>query len=178
MFANKFLASSVYFAALLGFAYGRIRETQGQRSLQSDEEMINVIVKYKDTFNLSRTRAGSGSQGGVLHKQFKRINAAALSIRADEIAALQNDPNVEYVEEDHMMFRSSEAVGFGVSAVQADSDLVPLLPADTSAGCFKICVIDSGLLISHPDIVSCRAEEQIGVPFCLPSCLLFCLHAC
>jgi hypothetical protein len=143
----------VYFSVLLGFAYARIPETRGERFLQSDEEMINVIVKYKDTLSRSSLRSVSIPQGGILNKQFRRVNAAALSIPAKDMAALESNPDVEYVEKDEMMFRSSEKLGYGVSAIQADSDKIP--SPDPSTDCFNICVIDSGLLISHPDIVSC-----------------------
>lgn len=158
---EKVLTFLVYFATLLGFAHGRIfetgSETESARSLLDDEEMINVIVKYKD--NLSRSSSSSSSsprwvpQGGVLNKRFRRVNADALSIPAKEMATLESNPDVEYVEEDHMMYRSSEYLGYGVTAIQANTDKVP--SPDLSAGCFNICVIDSGLLIGHPDIVSC-----------------------
>jgi hypothetical protein len=146
---KKVLTLLVYFAALLGFAYG-----QSESSPLDNEEMINVIVKYKD--NLSRSSSRYVPQGGVVNKRFRRVNADALSIPAKEMAALESNPDVEYVEEDHMMFRSSEDLGYGVSAIQADTDKIP--SPDPSADCFNICVIDSGLLISHPDIVSCLLQ--------------------
>ena len=154
---KKVLTFLVYFAALLGFAYGRILETEeSESSLLDSEELINVIVKYKDT--LSRSSLRWVPQGGVLNKRFRRINADSLSIPMKEMAALESNPDVEYVEQDHMMFRSSEDLGYGVSAIQADSDKIP--SPDPSAGCFNICVIDSGLLISHPDIVSCLLQTE------------------
>jgi subtilisin len=143
----------VYFSALLGFTYARIHETRAESSLLGDEEMINVIVKYKDTLSRSSLRTVSVPQGGILNKQFRRVNAAALSIPLKDMAALENNSDVEYVEEDQMMYRSSEELGYGVSAIQADSDKIP--SPDPSTDCFNICVIDSGLLISHSDIVSC-----------------------
>jgi hypothetical protein len=155
--SKKVLIVLVYFAALLGFTYGRILEPQDERSLLDDEEMINVIVKYKDSDGtLSRSSSSSPwvPQGGILKKKFRRVNAAALRIKAKDMAAMESNADVEYVEEDGMMYLSSEeVVGFGVSAIQANTDKIP--SPDLSAGCFKICVIDSGLLIAHPDIVSC-----------------------
>jgi hypothetical protein len=143
----------VYFAMLLGLACGRIFETQGESSLLGDEEMINVIVKYKDTQSRSRSGSGPVPRGGRLNKQFRRINAAALSIPAKEMYTFETSPDVEYVELDHMMFLSSEKVGYGVSAIQANTDKIP--SPEPSADCFNICVIDSGLLLGHPDIVRC-----------------------
>jgi hypothetical protein len=149
---TKVLTFLVYFAALLGFAYGRIIETGSESApLLDNEEMINVIVKYKDNFSRSSLRYAP--QGSVLNRRFRRINADALSIPMREMAALESNPNVEYVEKDHMMFRSSEDLGYGVRAIQANTSKIP--SPDLSAGCFNICVIDSGLLIGHPDIVSC-----------------------
>jgi hypothetical protein len=144
----------VYFAALLGFANGRLLEPQGEsRSLLDDEEMISVIVKYKDTDTLSRSSSRWIPEGGILKKQFRRIDAAALSIKKKDMAAMESSSDVEYVEVDHMMYLSSEEVGYGVGAIQANTDKIP--SPDLSAGCFNICVIDTGLLIAHPDIVSC-----------------------
>jgi hypothetical protein len=161
LFTDKMILTFlVYFAALLGFAYGRIFETQSEMSLLGEEEMINVIVKYKDT--LSRSSSRWVPQGGVLNKRFRRVNADALSIPAKEMATLESNPDVEYVEEDHMMFLSSEELGYGVSAIQANTDTIP--SPDPSADCFNICVIDSGLLIGHPDIVSCCRLEYLYKP--------------
>jgi hypothetical protein len=155
--SKKVFTLLVYFAALLGFAYGRIFETESESSpLVDNEEMINVIVKYKA--NLSRSSSRWVPQGGVLNKRFRRVNADALSIPAKEMAALESDPDVEYVEEDRMMFRSSEDLGYAISAIQADADTIPF--PDPSADCFNICVIDSGLLLGHPDIVSCLLQTE------------------
>jgi hypothetical protein len=154
---KKVLTFLVYFAALLGFAYGRIFESESESSPLENEEMINVIVKYKDT--LSRSSSRWVPQGGVLNKRFRRVNADALSIPAKEMATLESNPDVEYVEVDHKMFRSSEDLGYGVRAIQADTDKIP--SPNPSAGCFNICVIDSGLLISHPDIVSCLYHRMV-----------------
>lgn len=112
--------------------------------------MVNVIVKYKDTLNLSGSfRRPPPPQGSILNS-YRRVNAESMLIPASELSALQDDPDVEYVEEDHMQYRSSETVGYGVQAIQADSVRIPT--PEPSADCFNICVIDSGLLLSHPDI--------------------------
>jgi hypothetical protein len=154
------------FCALLAVSHGRLRESESRRTLQQDdtsdgEEMMNVIVKYKDTVNRSSARY---PMGGILKKRYHRVNAAAFSIPLSEMSALQNDPDVEYVEEDQMLYRSAfESVGYQIPAVQANTTRIPL--PDPSADCFNICVIDSGLLIGHPDIVSlqnCSGTDSSG----------------
>jgi hypothetical protein len=84
-------------------------------------------------------------------RQFERINAAAVQIPVSELDSLHNDSDVAYVEEDTMMHLFAEEVSWGISAVQADT-WIPRPSSDND--CFKICIVDSGLLVRHPDIVS------------------------
>lgn len=117
----------------------------------------------------------NGKYGGVITSQLKRTNAVAMTIPKSQLEALVSDPDVLYVRQDNLVYpmqsttattstsaTSTEIIGWGVIAVDADSDTtIPAAAAPASnqtagsdSSCFKVCVVDGGLLLSHPDIVS------------------------
>lgn len=83
---------------------------------------------------------------------------AAMITSVEQLEALENDPDVDYIEEDsYVRLLSSEVVPAGIAAIQA-----PLLfgtnssPSGAAADCsdpnvFKVGIVDSGSDSSHPD---------------------------
>jgi hypothetical protein len=133
-------------------AGGQLLDKRLQRTLQ-DEEMVRVVVGFQDDQSYTEfearwntDRSNSASQ----QVRYKRTNAVAMNIPVTQWADLENDPSVAYVEEDTKSYLLSETVPYGIVAVQGTESGIPL--PDPSNECFKICVIDSGLLVSHVDI--------------------------
>jgi serine protease len=92
----------------------------------------------------------------VTHR-FQRIDAETVRIARKDIPLLAHDSNVAFVEEDVEMRLLTETVPWGISAVQADTTVIP--PPDTASyrpgePCFKICIVDSGMHLGHNDLVS------------------------
>jgi hypothetical protein len=125
------------------------RSKGGGLEFDDDDNYVSVIVGYK-----SRAAMANFDGRRVLSnvKQFKRMNAVAVQIPISELDSLQNDPDVAYVEEDTMVYLFAEEVSWGIPAIQADTPIIPRPNLDND--CFKICIVDSGLLVRHPDIVS------------------------
>ena len=154
---TKFLLWAV--VALLPIAQGRLSgrvDGETERDLTIDgEEMINVVVGYsneeRSTFQAHEGRRYL-SQFDV-RTRFKRANAISMRIRASEVHMLEQDPDVTYVEEDIKMYPLSEEYPWGVSLVNGNSgDSIP--SPKSGENCFKICVVDTGVRVEHPDIVS------------------------
>ncbi|QYF92473.1 S8 family peptidase [Massilia sp. PAMC28688] len=128
-------------------------------SAAAAEGTTRVIVKFKDGHgNASMKSAVSAMKGTVKHEIFG-MNAMAIEVPQQALKGLKNNPNVEYVEEDHKRYPSAltspstgnpyllgQAVPYGIKLVQAD-----LLP-DTNAGNRRVCIIDSGIDRAHPDL--------------------------
>ncbi|RUO20332.1 S8 family serine peptidase [Aliidiomarina haloalkalitolerans] len=88
--------------------------------------------------------------GGQKVVDLSRDNAMAITIPAQALRGLQNNPNVLYVEEDvkRELFSSEfePNAPYGISMVQADQVSAAVASNRT------VCVIDSGYDLGHPDL--------------------------
>jgi Subtilase family len=118
--------------------------------------------------NDKKQGAAKSSKPNSKHKKKKKRHGrlqgrvpvvAAMITSVDQLEALENDPDVDYIEEDsYVTLLSSEVVPAGISAIQA-----PLLfgrnsssGGSSTANCsdpsvFKVAIVDSGSDSSHPD---------------------------
>ena len=96
----------------------------------------------------------------------RSINAVSISIPAQALNALQNNPNIINIEPDSRVYPMADEVPYGITMVQAD------LVSDQFAGNQKVCVIDSGYHIGHNDLqdfnVTASFLSGSGDPFIDP----------
>ena len=117
-----------------------------------------VIVKFKPGHGASMKSAVAAAKGNVKLEIFG-MDAMAVEVPLTALKGLQNNPNVEYVEEDHKRYPFAlsspstgtpyalgQSVPYGIKQVQADQ-----LP-DTNSGNRRICIIDSGIDRAHEDL--------------------------
>lgn len=92
---------------------------------------------------------GGGSDNKVLYR-YDRFNAMALQVPHSAIHGLMNNPNVVSVTPDEKRFVQNTqwepGKPYGIEMVQAD------LVSDAAAGTRKVCIIDSGYDMGHPDL--------------------------
>ena len=139
-------------------------------SASAAEGTTRVIVKFKEgrVSANSMKSAVAAMKGDVKHEIFG-TNAVAIEVPLSALQGLKNNPNVEYVEEDHIRYpfalttpstgtpyATGQSVPYGIKLVQADQ-----LP-DTNAGNRKVCIIDSGIDRSHEDLVG-NSANMTGV---------------
>ena len=142
-------------------------------SASAEEGTTRVIVKFKDNGAVgNKSVAGAANKksvidaakGNVKHEIFG-VNAMAVEVPLSALQGLKNNPNVEYVEEDHIRYPFAltspstgtpyllgQSVPYGIKQVQAD-----LLP-DTNVGNRKVCIIDSGIDRAHEDLTGNSAN--------------------
>ena len=135
-------------------------------SASAAEPTTRVIVKFKEgrVNTASMKSAVTVAKGSVKHEIFG-TNAMAIEVPQSALQGLKNNPNVEYVEEDHIRYPfalttpstgnpylTGQAVPYGIKLVQADQ-----LP-DTNVGNRKVCIIDSGIDRAHEDLVGNSAN--------------------
>lgn len=113
---------------------------------------VNVVVTLKEETSLQEFIDRLSFFGATLTVTFRRTHALAVTMPEELVDLLELDSQVESIEDDAPFTSFSEIVPWGVTAVQGHDSSIPP-PVDTG-NCFSICVIDTGLQVSHPDIVS------------------------
>ncbi len=116
-----------------------------------------VIVKFK-AGAFAKGRAEVAAQGGRVLVDLAEVDALSTKLSPKVIALLKRSKNVEFIEVDHpqVLFASkrvgakvvaaSQTVPYGIPMVQAD------MVSDAGAGSRKVCIIDSGIDGTHPDL--------------------------
>lgn len=113
---------------------------------------VNVVITLKEDTPLQEFIDRLPFFGATLTVTFRRTHAVAVTMPEELVDLLELDSQVESIEDDSPVTSFSETIPWGVSAVQGHDSSIPA-PVDTGS-CFSICVIDTGLQVSHPDIVS------------------------
>jgi len=135
-------------------------------SASAAEGTTRVIVKFKEgRVTASSMKSAVAFAKGEVKQEIFGTNAMAIEVPVSALQGLKNNPNVEYVEEDHKRYTfalttpstgnpyaTGQAVPYGIKLVQADQ------LADTYVGNRKVCIIDSGIDRAHEDLVGNSAN--------------------
>jgi subtilisin family serine protease len=119
------------------------------------EKVERVLVRFSPGQKASLKQALQ-QRGGWIHHEFDELNTIAVTLPANALSGIRNNPNVVVVEQDHLRYPAEQVVPYGVDSVQArdlwdvDRDGVVDPGAPTGAG-ITVCIIDSGLYADHPD---------------------------
>ncbi|ADN74675.1 peptidase S8 and S53 subtilisin kexin sedolisin [Ferrimonas balearica DSM 9799] len=108
-------------------------------------EEARYIVKYQQGKGQA-VRAQMQASKGKMKLDLPGRGAMAVMLSPAALKAMQNHPNVEYVEEDVKRYLLAEQVPYGIPMVQADQ------LSDAAAGNTKVCIIDSGYDGGHEDL--------------------------
>lgn len=114
-------------------------------SVQASADNDRYIVKFKEGKGPA-IQAQMKQHGGRVTLGLEKRNAIAAHLPEKALQALQNNPNVEYVEEDVKRYLMAQSVPYGIPMVQADQ------VSDVLAGNRTVCIIDSGYNIAHEDL--------------------------
>ena len=121
-------------------------------------DTTRVIVAFKPGAAAKVKAAVGAAKGAVKHEIFG-MNAMAIEVPNVALKGLENNPNVEYIEEDVVRkpfaltspstgtpYALGQQVPYGIKQVQAD------LLSDANTANRKVCIIDSGYDKSHEDL--------------------------
>lgn len=117
--------------------------------------------------------------------RYQRSHAIAMTIPASDLEEFQrnhtSDPRVSSITKDTKMrlfsneASKTEILPYGIEAIQGTSPVIPKPFYTDSSSCadpnsFKVCVVDSGLLVAHPDIPYSQTDDASirGSTFGLP----------
>ena len=134
---------------------------QGPADSHAQSANAKVLLGFKPGASAA-ARSAVAASGGRVAVDLSEVNGLAAEVPAGRLAALRRNPNVEFIEDDaprHVLGSAGgavraplalpgtpEAVPYGIGMVQADQ------VSDASAGNRKLCIIDSGIDISHEDL--------------------------
>lgn len=100
-------------------------------AVDNDDEEVRVIIGYRnDTIKRDRLISKILSK---IQSQFDSADAFAAVMKRSDLLALKNDPDIDYIEEDVMVYPDGETKLYGLDMVQATSLLIPAVPGATSA---------------------------------------------
>ena len=118
----------------------------------NDDEEVSVFIGYKNSSDFSASSFGLRGGSTLLDRianirsRYKSTNAISAVIKKSQLQTLQqNNPEIDYIEIDPIVYPYGEARLYGYSMVQADSLIIPNVPSTTSSVCsdpnsFKIGV--------------------------------------
>jgi subtilisin family serine protease len=117
-----------------------------------------VIVAFKPGAKAAVKGVVAAAKGSVKLEIFG-MNAMAIEVPRTALKGLENNPNVEYIEEDVIRkpfslttpstgtpYATGQLVPYGIKLVQADQ------LSDANVGNRKVCIIDSGVDFTHEDL--------------------------
>jgi subtilisin family serine protease len=141
---------SVVLPALLALAACNAPETTPANetaTVESDlTSQVRLIVHFGN--DQSSGRAALNAAGARVALELPSIGAAAVTLPAKAVAALQNNPGLAFVEEDVPRYPLAQTIPYGITQTQVDQ----VWPTTTGGG-KKVCIIDSGVSINHEDLV-------------------------
>ena len=153
MTSNKTRASSLSICLTALLAAGVFGNAQA-----AAPDTTRVIVAFKPGAAAKVKAAVGAAKGAVKHEIFG-MNAMAIEVPNVALKGLENNPNVEYIEEDVVRkpfaltspstgtpYALGQQVPYGIKQVQAD------LLSDANTANRKVCIIDSGYDKSHEDL--------------------------
>jgi subtilisin family serine protease len=133
-------------------------------------DTTRIIVAFKPGAKAAVKSAVAAAKGAVKHEIFG-MNAMAIEVPNVALKGLENNPNVEYIEEDVVRkpfaltsastgtpYATGQLVPYGIKQVQADQ------LSDSLAANRKVCIIDSGINRDHEDLTgnSVTGEYDAG----------------
>lgn len=140
---------SKHFAKRGGFAVAALALAVSSAVVHAGNDKERVIIQFKPGSQAQVEKAVQRA-GGNKHVELSKLDAMAVSVPSAALNGLRNNPNIVLVEEDSKRYLLSSqyepGTPYGITQVQAD------LVSDAGAGAVKVCIIDSGYDLGHPDL--------------------------
>jgi subtilisin family serine protease len=141
----------------LGLCFAAVAAAYSGSALAASDT-TRVIVAFKPGAKAAVKALVAASKGSVKQEIFN-MDAMAVEVPNTALKGLENNPNVEYIEEDVIRkpfslttpstgtpYATGQLVPYGIPLVQADQ------LSDANVGNRKICIIDSGVDFTHEDL--------------------------
>ncbi len=155
----------VFFAGMSAAA-PRIDPAVAAKTAAAGEEKTPVVVRYKEGYGHRGAVAVYAAMGSGFEerREYKEMNAVAGRISMAALEALMNDPNVASVDYDYPVRINLQDALPLINATTAHNAAA----GDTRINGFgeTICIIDTGINYTHPDLGGCNATSDINNGSC------------
>jgi subtilisin family serine protease len=118
----------------------------------SAEETIEVNVGYENTIGIQSVETAAEN----VKREFNSIPAKTIEIPVEELEALENNPNITFVEKNGQMHALAQDTPYGIEQVEAD---VAIDNGDTGDG-VDVAVVDTGVDAQHETL-----EPHLGTGY-------------
>ena len=115
-------------------------------ALCAQPDANRVWVKFKEGAG-PQVESNLRGAGGQVHYRFDNLRAFSVTVPAQALQGLRNNPNIEYIEQDAPRYPLGQVTPYGITKVQAPQTVAT--GADGTG--IKVCVIDSGIHAGHED---------------------------
>ncbi|WP_096155439.1 MULTISPECIES: S8 family peptidase [Bacillus] len=132
----------VAFVLVLSFVF-----LPGDAQANGKPEMKEYLIGFKGAVSANHKNEVA-KLGGKVEHQYKYMNVVHVTLPPQAVKALENNPNVAYVEENVKYEAVSQTVPYGVTHIKAD---VAHSQGITGNG-VKVAILDTGIDASHPDL--------------------------
>lgn len=127
------------------FNAGKIGAT-GRYIVKYDERRSS-LQRSNGTFSTrSADRILSRANGATSLMHLNDLQASVAELSDEQVELLRSDESVAYVEPDPVRYLLAEDTPYGITRVQAEQ------LSDAAAANTKVCIVDSGYDINHPDL--------------------------
>jgi serine protease AprX len=120
------------------------RNPKIQREVETGEETVRVIVRYRQAPGQDEEGRVKGRRGTV-HHRLDLIRGHAIEVPASELESLAADPGVESIAADQPVFASLDVAAAAVNAAAAWN-------SNKIGSGVGVAIIDSGVGYNHPDL--------------------------
>jgi subtilisin family serine protease len=148
------------FTPSIGLFVAAALAASATQAVTPEPDTTRIIVAYKSG-KVAKLRSLVGLAKGKIKHEISGMNAMAIEVSKSKLKDLENDPDVDYIEEDVLRYpfaltspstgtpyATGQLVPYGIKMVQADQ------LSDSAAANRKVCIIDSGYDRNHEDLAA------------------------
>jgi len=125
-------------------------------SAQSKVSKSDYLIGFEKTIKEQQLNQVTKAGGQVKH-QFKYMNVLQVSLPDQAVEALQNNPNVAYIEKDASVQAFGQTTPWGITEINADD----VQSNGTTGSGVKVAILDSGISASHEDLNVAGGESFV-----------------
>ncbi|MGE5293613.1 MAG: S8 family serine peptidase [Solirubrobacterales bacterium] len=96
--------------------------------------------------------------GGSIHKSLRIVPVVSATLPEQAIQKLKARSDVEYIEEDVVLYALAQTLSWGVDRIDADL----AWPAGNTGKGVKVAILDTGIDYDHPDLVIAGGVNFVG----------------
>lgn len=98
------------------------------------------------------------SRGGTIHRSLRIVPVVSATLSEQAIQQLRTRADVEYVEDDVILYAVAQSTPWGVDRIDADR----AWPAGNTGQGVKVAILDTGIDHDHPDLLVAGGVNFVG----------------